>query len=184
MQLWEFSTADNPAFPDIVHNPYGGPAGVDSGIGVNGPMATVNGFPTWLDMYGTHQGVWGVTADGMDIYIPNRLEEDPCSWKDIWLQVTYSVPGEGNQLLVSSNPAGQWTRIPDLHQDLGGDMMYDVFVATLRPNPDAETIRIRPLICSLYVDQVVVDTQCIPEPASMSLVGLGSLLLLRRKRKA
>ena len=35
----------------------------------------------------------------------------------------------------------------------------------------------------VFVDQLVVDTICIPEPATMSLLALGGLALLRRKRR-
>jgi len=35
---------------------------------------------------------------------------------------------------------------------------------------------------NVWIDQVVIDTRCVPEPATMSLLGLGALALVRRRR--
>ena len=36
----------------------------------------------------------------------------------------------------------------------------------------------------VYIDQIVIETLCyVPEPATMALLGLGSLLMIRRKRR-
>ena len=49
--------------------------------------------------------------------------------------------------------------------------------------PVEETIFTIPHLCQLYVDEIVVDTLCVPEPMTLILLGLGSLVLLRRRRK-
>ena len=52
------------------------------------------------------------------------------------------------------------------------------------PNPDFERIGLQ-LPATNYLTQIVVDTvSTIPEPATMSLFGLGALTLIRRKRPA
>ncbi len=40
-----------------------------------------------------------------------------------------------------------------------------------------------PALAVFAMDEAAVDTICIPEPMTLSLVGLGGALLLRRKRK-
>jgi hypothetical protein len=50
----------------------------------------------------------------------------------------------------------------------------------IRPNPNFEQIFIRPRDCQVFVDCITIETQCIPEPMTMGLLGLGSLLLRRR----
>ncbi len=74
------------------------------------------------------------------------------------------------------------------------------FDLTLYPNPDKEIIGLdfsqMPWWYNLdgqwgwgygwgsvWIDQVVIDTRCVPEPAMMSLLGLGALALLRRRRR-
>ena len=52
---------------------------------------------------------------------------------------------------------------------------------TIEPNPTSEMITITVPYCTV-IDQIVVDTICIPEPASMALLALGSVFLLRRRR--
>jgi len=53
---------------------------------------------------------------------------------------------------------------------------------TIEPNPAYEGFSIDFLNYPAYVDQVVVDTWCVPEPATLSLVALGGLALIRRRR--
>jgi hypothetical protein len=59
---------------------------------------------------------------------------------------------------------------------------------TLEPNPLREEILLKfdwPMTYqdSAYVDQVVIDTWCIPEPVTLAFVGLGGIWLLRWRRR-
>jgi len=58
---------------------------------------------------------------------------------------------------------------------------------TIKPNPLWEEIYLKfdwgAGLPSAYVDQVVIDTWCIPEPATAVLFGLGVPALLRHKRR-
>ena len=48
----------------------------------------------------------------------------------------------------------------------------------IEPNPAFEIVRIDGAV---MVDEIVIDTICIPEPASLALLGLGGLALMRRR---
>ena len=65
----------------------------------------------------------------------------------------------------------------------------DLFELIIEPNPSEEYIALYFQDASglpmypAYVDQVVIDTICIPEPATMSLLALAGVAALRRRRR-
>ena len=50
------------------------------------------------------------------------------------------------------------------------------------PNPTWESFMVNFTEYPAYIDQVVVDTWCVPEPATLSLLALAGLAALRRRK--
>ena len=129
-------------------------------------------------------------AEDYDLYfiIPNFSGGDQ---KTLRIQVTYAVddnwePFVGPAWIIEG---GEVVDAYFLDWDLTNGWATDVFELVIEPNPIAETIALyfsdgdsNPMYPA-YVDQVVIDTICIPEPATMSLLALGGLAVLRRRRK-
>jgi hypothetical protein len=60
-----------------------------------------------------------------------------------------------------------------------GGWTLSVFQINLYPNPPQEWFTIKG---DIIVDHLAIDTRCIPEPATVALLGLGALVVFRRKR--
>ena len=179
-QTWLFTTGVNPTAPDEMSNPYGGAM-----IDVVGGVAAGN---RWLNEDSGHQGIWIVGrqngSSGMIATVKNRPEAN--LYKDIWLQITYSSQaGAAPQILVSY-PDAVGAMFEQPLNAIGSPAQVDdyywtaVYTARLPWNPSFEVISIVPRDCQVFVDKIVIETQCIPEPMTMGLLGLGGLLLRRR----
>ena len=70
-----------------------------------------------------------------------------------------------------------------VENELQGDgWMHTTYYFEVEPNPDLEFIGLF-FTDLIAVDQVVIDTICIPEPITISLLGLGGLVLIRRRKR-
>jgi hypothetical protein len=170
MQGWSFSTNANPAIADVVNNSFGIPTlSVSSGI--------------WMSSFAGASGVWRFISSGsIDMYIPNAGNNAPDTWKEVNLQIIYKDPaGSGDEVPLITNP-GYESSERITHQSVGTQGYWlDTYKIIIRPNPPGEELLAFTIQCALYVDEIVVDTICIPEPATMSLLGLGGLLLRKRR---
>lgn len=181
-QRWGF---DNPnAFlPDPnFHNPYATP---------NNPVTMIPGLPgiEWLPSWGLpgapgRDGVWCLNPGARLIFcIPNA--DMPSQRKILWSQIKwFSDPGlPAVTLEPFGPPTGTSMTIGTIPLPEPG-WMHSTFKHTLDTCPPLEYYHvINGTNNPIYIDQVVIDTACVPEPTTMAALGLGLLALRFRKRK-
>lgn len=172
-QQWEFLTPNPMPLPDLVINPYGqDEAQVWPGTGQQ-----------WWDIWGGQQGVWPLSG-AMEFYIPNQpITND---YKDVWIQITWAKQAFVSEPVLSSTPGGAVSLLSQVDigptgepPPAGANWWHSTYLIHIEPNPNFETIRIDGTI---MVDEVVIDTICIPEPAGLGLLALGTLVLGWRRR--
>jgi hypothetical protein len=128
----------------------------------------------------------------IDFWLPNFDNQNPC--KDVWIQVTYfATPStQRSSIDVSVYPYSAEISEPVLINEYshGDGWFTDVWNLQIYPNPLSEFIYVNffdtitggPSYAA-YIDQVVIDTYCIPEPATICLLSFGALSLIRRRKK-
>jgi hypothetical protein len=164
-QEWSFSNDSTTPVPDSSNNPYGD------------PLLRVTAIGDWI----SDPGAWPLSGE-IDVYIPNLDEPNP--EKEIWLQLTWQVGNDPTPCLPDEPVVGV-TVPPDTTMSMSREdtslngWTESWFVINLSPNPPEEWITIKG---NIIVDHLVIDTQCIPEPATVALLGLGALVVFRRKR--
>ncbi len=163
-QSWDFGTAANPVNADTAFNPNGT------------PTATINGG-TWSYFYDNHVGVWTLGAgDSIDFFIPNT-PADPTRTKDIWTQVTWQPDNNGLPVVTVDGVASTLQFSVPVGN---GGWLQNVYETVLQFNPSQEDVVISGTLpgTTFDVGQVVIDTQCIPEPSSLALLAIGAISLL------
>lgn len=152
----------------------------------------------WQDPDGGWEEMWEVPpGDLIEVW---EVWWEPGYWEEgFWEADTWLAGGIG-----WGNPEGYWAFAgwqfgewdgfigafaPEepldaiVENSLQGDgWMHTKYYFETGPNPSVEFIGIF-WEGAVAVDQVVIDTICIPEPITMSLLGLGGLLLIRRRKR-
>jgi hypothetical protein len=178
-ESWEFwgnplGTTD----PAHANNPFGQPGftpiGASPQFVSNGPGLT--GVNTW------HVDVDG---GGFTLAVPNDPRQR--DFKAIHLQYTSDKSSTG---APTTQPGGssQAGGVADNGPSSDGDQWYTYeWMLVIKPNPPFETITVR-FPASANIGEIDVSTVCVPEPATITLLGTGVLgflaLAWRSRRKA
>ncbi|MFQ3548696.1 MAG: PEP-CTERM sorting domain-containing protein, partial [Armatimonadota bacterium] len=176
--LWEFNYETAPGAPvvaDDYYNPYGIPtARPYPGVG-----------QSYISQWGGREGLWPLSGT-IEVDINNQPIANP--YKDIWIQLTWAKQTVDSIPYISELLSGATGTLVGQHVVLGptgyvGDWYHSVYQIRIYPNPSFETIKIDGTI---VVDQLVIDTICVPEPANIlalvgGLAGIGGFAIRRRK---
>jgi hypothetical protein len=183
VQGWSFATNLNPAPSDLVSIQVTG----DTDPNQTGPMATMSPELSWLPGP-SGEGIWAAdhNENGLiQFYLPNWLDFLPEKW--LHVQVTYGYLGgptvapHGQTITGFDNVVGPNIVVvgfPSIN-DNGINFLTEDWV--IQPNPDWEIYYLEVPMGS-YVEQVVIDTISVPEPAAVGLFALAGLLCVRRSR--
>ena len=144
----------------------------------------------WMADHDQRTGIWPLSGE-IDIEIPNAVGGDE---KHIWLQLTWksaegidginpkpAVPFHPN-IGVATDPFYESMMISRVADTVLTDgWTHSTFAIDIWPNPSKEWISIKG---NIIVDEVVVDTICVPEPTTIALLGAGGLLFVRRRKRS
>ena len=181
-QHWQFTNVTSNT-PETNNNPYGDPSfefEEPGNWGWNPAMPGPDGPNVSAWTLQTESGTGTII-----LHVPNK--PDPNEIKYIFLQMTSTkAPSPGGVTPVgggSGGPytAGTWNTGVPQWQEPNGWYTYN-WGLTIEPNPEYEDIVIT-VPFGTSIDQIVVDTICTPEPATLALLLMGALLgLIKRSR--
>lgn len=141
-----------------------------------------------FDVPTVHIGVYDENGDGdtsrpvpVSIWIPNDPEERPV--KMIFWQMTSDKSPTPQANPPTTNPPGTSvpTNIPHWQHDNTNWYTYNG-MNEIRPNPDGEWLTFG-LVHSTNIEEIVIKTICMPEPATLGLLAAGGLMMLVRRRR-
>ena len=136
--------------------------------------------PSVLQLHDIGYGVIPLSG-WIDVIVDNH-DPNPQNEKWIHIQVTWAPQSGGtvfppivhvDDLLNGTNEV-----LPIYEEPLVGPWKTTIYEIHLPQNPIDEWVYIEG---DIFVDELIIDTWCIPEPGSMALIGIGLLALMKRK---
>jgi hypothetical protein len=175
-QHWDFSAGPGGGAPDA--GPYSNPNGV--------PALVPSNPSNWLPTLSGRFDVWAVNDfDPLRFNIPN--DNDPNNIKDVWVQITFQSfsGGIGSDVRdTNGNFAGVLSGYPQV-VPLPGGWFHETIVFRFAQCPPGETLTIYPPQPGTvaFIDQVVIDTICVPAPGAAVGMGVIGLAAVGRRRR-
>lgn len=207
-QSWSFDVGDNPSIPDDegAGNPYG-VAQLTMGAGaewVDDLGMVYEAAPPYQQL-GQRQGGFSISGPQDDtewfsINIPNHF--DPDMYKELWFELTFRVSDmelagviqNMVSLSVYADGITDGAHSFDYFDEQGGVIGMSAlgeiwlrFEGKFRfdPQPQSELMILVGSLGenqSVCLDQIDIDTHCVPEPGTIAILGIGALGLIRRRR--
>jgi len=175
-QCWTFNapsaTGSSGLLADINQNPFGTPVALIGDTGGDGVFRNSGGY-------------WEGQKFNLVLNIPNQ--RIPNDHKDIEVNMSYRGNIDNFWIIDSfgtlyTQPANKTPGDPI------GDWNSVKYNWQLRPNPDWEVLIIsfggQDTGAWAAIDQICVETWCIPEPATLAVFGVGAAVMLRLRKKA
>jgi hypothetical protein len=170
-QEWTFNTGNNPATPEISHNPGSSVASIDA-------TGEFLGFqPGWYPQFLGRTGVWCGAEITLVLQVPNV--PIPREYKEIWVEMEFR--GELTEPIISPYPEGVVTELGhNITNTVDGWRILNAGWKIV-PNPFAEEMTLHIHSNASNVNYISADTICIPEPAIIALLGLGVMAVIRKR---
>ena len=177
LQTWTFAKLTNPCniLPKPYCNKYGTP---------KAELSTTQDPPDyfgWLEVVDGRPGVW--TGDPLHIKLTIPNQPIPNAYKEIHLEMEFQSMLEC--VKVTPSPVCGSTVEETFREISLLDSQWKKLTIEWRiePNPNEETICISITGTGGMLDRIKVETCCIPEPATIMLLSLGTLAFLTKRRK-
>jgi hypothetical protein len=111
----------------------------------------------WLASREGADGVWRLEcSSNITMELPNFDNQNP--YKEIWMQLTYYAEGADEPFIYTEPLFSREITTSDLQAN--GNYWNITYHILIEPNPASETIWIQLQDCTLYLDQIVIDTIC------------------------
>jgi len=180
-QCWSFTEETGQygisADLDTLNNPYAVPQG--------GPVAHIQNMSTtpvlWTNNYG--DGAWFGDAFKIILDIPNQPEPNP--YKTLTLSMRYmgEISFLGATGIHVDGSLGMF-EAGAFSETIDGEWKEYTQEFTIRPNPQEEIVilGLQGFSAPAVIDDICIQTVCVPEPLTVSFLAIGAGILLRKKK--